>query len=911
MAAWRARRRLLVPEVVQTSAMDCGPAALTALLKGHGIDVNYGRLREACQTDVDGTSIDTLEEVAVQLGLEAEQIMVPVDYLLLDEARALPALLVVRLPDGLTHFIIAWRRHGDLVQCMDPAQGRRWLTRRQLLDEVYVHTMPVPAADWRDWAGSDEFLGPLRRRLAWLGLATTEISQALTAALAHTGWRPIAALDAAARIVGATVRAGGLRRGHEAAGALATLLKRAASDPNDDSIPTPFWSVRPAPPDETGQEQLQLRGAVLMRILGLRGPAQPNITEDDTPTPVSPNLVAALHEVSVRPGQALLQLLHQDGLLAPIALLGAGLLAAAGVVAEGLLLRGLLDLGAGLDLAWQRIGALVALLGFMAVLLLFDLSIATGALRLARKLEVRLRMAFLRKIPRLGDHYFRSRPISDMAERSHSVHRLRLLVDLGRQVILLSIELLLTAAAIAWLYPAGGPIAVAAAILLLVLPLAAQPVLWERDLRVRTHVGALARFYLDALLGLVAVRAHRAERVVRREHEALLVDWARAGFQRRNAMTVVEGLLAYIGYGCTAWLLFDYLARAHELGGALLLTYWALKLPLLGEQIVQLALQYPGHRTALLRLLEPLGAPEEGPATIYEKQAGKHEAPSTIAGGGVAITMEEVEVLAGGHTILAEINLAVEPGSHIAIVGPSGAGKSSLVGLLLGWHRPSSGCLHIDGAPLDGPGLAQLRRTTAWVDPAVQLWNRSLLENLLYGAPPEAVRSVGTVSEQTGLRGVIEQLPAGLRTPLGEGGGLVSGGEGQRARLGRAMLRPDARLAILDEPFRGLDREQRRELLELARRRWLGATLLCITHDLHETLAFERVLVLEDGRIVEDGAPSELAARPNGRYRAMLDAEIAVREELWAGRAWRRLRLDGRLIELSQDGDAGEAEIDS
>src|ERR671923_1912833 len=78
----RTGRRLLVPEVVQTSAMDCGPAALKCLLEGFGIPVSYGRLREACQTDVDGTSIDTLEEVAQQLGLEAEQVMLPVDHLL-------------------------------------------------------------------------------------------------------------------------------------------------------------------------------------------------------------------------------------------------------------------------------------------------------------------------------------------------------------------------------------------------------------------------------------------------------------------------------------------------------------------------------------------------------------------------------------------------------------------------------------------------------------------------------------------------------------------------------------------------------------------------------------------------------------------------------------------------------------
>src|SRR5437016_11261599 len=87
-ATSRSRRRLIVPEVVQTSAMDCGPASLKCLLEGFGISVSYGRLREACQTDVDGTSIDTMEEVAVQLGLEAEQVMLPVDHLLVPEAHA-------------------------------------------------------------------------------------------------------------------------------------------------------------------------------------------------------------------------------------------------------------------------------------------------------------------------------------------------------------------------------------------------------------------------------------------------------------------------------------------------------------------------------------------------------------------------------------------------------------------------------------------------------------------------------------------------------------------------------------------------------------------------------------------------------------------------------------------------------
>src|ERR1051326_110068 len=102
------RARLFVPEVIQTSAMDCGPAALKSLLEGFGINASYGRLREACQTAVDGTSIDTLESVAGLLGLEAAQVMMPAEHVVMPEAEALPALVVVTLPSGLTHFLVVW-----------------------------------------------------------------------------------------------------------------------------------------------------------------------------------------------------------------------------------------------------------------------------------------------------------------------------------------------------------------------------------------------------------------------------------------------------------------------------------------------------------------------------------------------------------------------------------------------------------------------------------------------------------------------------------------------------------------------------------------------------------------------------------------------------------------------------------
>jgi ABC-type transport system involved in cytochrome bd biosynthesis fused ATPase/permease subunit len=245
---------------------------------------------------------------------------------------------------------------------------------------------------------------------------------------------------------------------------------------------------------------------------------------------------------------------------------------------------------------------------------------------------------------------------------------------------------------------------------------------------------------------------------------------------------------------------------------------------------------------------------------------------------------------------LKEITLEIQPGEHIAIVGPSGAGKSSLVGLLLGWNRPSQGRILVDERALDGRRVQALRRETAWVDPAVQLWNRSLYDNLRYGMEQADGQPLAGVIQDADLFGVLERMPDGLKTSLGEGGGLVSGGEGQRVRLGRAMLRSGARLVILDEPFRGLDREKRRNLLVKARQHWETATLLCITHDVSETLNFPRVLVIEEGRIIEDGTPQDLATRPGARYQQLLEAEEQVRQGLWASTDWQRLWIeDGRL----------------
>ena len=872
--------------------MDCGPASLKCLLEGFGIPVSYGRLREACQTDVDGTSIDTMEEVAGQLGLDAEQVMLPLDHLLLPEAGALPAIVVVRLPNGTTHFEVVWRRHGRFLQCMDPAIGRRWISCERFLEDVYVHKTAVPAETWRDWAGSATSLAALQARLGSLGIRRRKF---LDFAVADTAWRSLARLDAGIRLVTAILDTGGVRRGRQCRRLLERFLQEGSQ------IPAEYWSVQPTAVPSAGEPELLLRGAVLVQVRGRK----PQSMRDAASAAVSPEIAAALSEKPVRPGLALLRLLRADGIFSPALLLFSSLLAAGGVIVEAVLFRGLFDLARELGLSGQRWGAVAALLAFLLVLLLLELPVTASLLRMGRRLETRLRQAFLEKIPRLSDRYFQSRLMSDMTERSHMIHRIRHLPELGGQMMRLVLELALTAVGIAWLDPASAPLAAAAALAAILLPLLAQPAVIERDLRVRTHNGALSRYYLDALLGLVPIQVHGAQRAVRREHRELLAGWASAGFSLQTVAVWTEAFQFTIGFGMAAAMLFRHLAHSTEAGAVLLLIYWALNLPVVGQEIAQIAWQYPAYRNRTLRLLEPLGALEES------AEESSSFGPRSSLPPAATIQFENVSIRAAGHTILQDITAHIPAGAHVAIVGPSGAGKSSLAGLLLGWWRPVQGQVLVDGRPI-AECLANLRRHTAWVDPAVQLWNRSFIDNIRYGSSPDPADehsdavpsedaktvppSMMQVLDAAELRRVLERLPDGFETRLGEGGALVSGGEGQRVRLARALLRPGTRLVILDEPFRGLDREQRRTLLHRVRTLWHGITLLCITHDVSETLDFERVLLIEDGRIAEDNAPYTLAVNPSSRYRALLDAERSLQQTIWSGGIWRRLNLENGVL---------------
>lgn len=854
------KRRYLIPEVIQTSAMDCGPAALKALFGGFGLYLSYGRLREACQTDVDGTSIDTIELIARQLGMGIVQSMLPADFLLLKESQCLPAIVVVDQPDKGTHVVVLWRVHGAWLQIMDPAVGRIWVPRRRFLSSLYLHEQLAPADSWEEWSNSVAFTDSLLARMRLLGIP-------------ESLWIDRAHQDAALRLGGELAAQGRLKKGAEAC----HFMAMCAGAP--DAIPAMYWAVRRDPSDPT---QVLVRGAVLLTASG------PTAEAGVDPLPAS--LARVRSEPAPRTWEPVWAVLRDSGWFLPATIAVALIAAAAGSVLEVLIFRGLFDMGRHLHSTGARVGAVAAVVFFLAGLLALDWPAELGLWRLGRQLELRLRTQFFLKIPRLHDRNFQSRLISDMAFRAHGLQLLRQLPDTAGYCLRLAANIIITGVAIAWIYPGSGLLVAAAIAGACGVPALFLPSMGERDLRFREISAALGSFYLDSLLGSRAIQAHCAERAMRTAQAAQLRQWAAAGLRLQALFVRADVIQMTLTFGVIGALVYRQLSTAHSPAGVLLLIYWAISIPLLGQEVAAVARSVPAMRNTLLRFLELTGSPEEDACVDASDERVSPEVR------GVKIDMEGLSVTVAGHKVLHDVTLHIEPGEHVGIVGASGAGKSSLVGVLLGWYNTSGGAIRVDGMPLAGAVLARLRRETAWIDPQVHLFRTTLFENLRYGNAGDSVHGGFDVIEAADLESLFEHSPQGLQMPLGEGGAMISGGEGQRVRIARALGRTDVRLAVLDEPTRGLGKENRRRMLATTRRHFANATLVCVTHDVDETLDFDRVLVIERGRIVEQGPPRTLLSATHSRYRDLLEEEAAVGRELWGHSKWRRLRLHGGTL---------------
>ncbi len=859
------------PEITQTSAMDCGPAVLASMLGGFGADVSYPRLREACQTDVDGTSIDTLEELAVRFGLDAEQVMLPNDFLLSGGNKNLPCIAIVTLPNGLTHFVAVWRERFGFVQIMDPARGRSWMRSDRFLSMLYQHRITVAAEDWFDFARSDEFLDCLRDGMGSMGIDGQTAEDFIADVRQADSWQIPARLDAAIRMCRSMCD--GARKPRADAPALLRSLLAAPELLADE-----YFQVTP-----DGEDDLILRGAVIVRIAGQ---ADVNLEDPVVARAHNPeersvfrNLADVCSELGMRPVAA--------GLAAVSFLVGAV------TFIEALVFRYLIGAEPPAELPLLILISFVVIAPLIAAVALESASMRM-AQALGRRMSTSMHARLLRKLPRMADGYFSSRLVSDLAERGHAISQVREIPEVSRQILIVVGRLGLILPGLVWLLPDLWLLILLAGLISLVAPVLIFPGLAERDLRARTHLGALSRFYLDSLRGSEAIWAHGASPAVRQEQESLLLGWVRAVTEQQRPALLFEGVQVIVLAALSIALVCLALDRVMSLGTILLVAYWSLFIPVLSLQLTQSLKQLPALGNVARRVFELLEAPEEEREKEKERVEVKEEAGSSgqMTAAGVALEFRAATVRRGDHALIDGLDLSIAPGERVAIVGASGSGKSSFLGTILGWHLLDQGELIVDGQPLHPGDAGALREQTAVIDPELYLWNRSLFDNVRYGLEEDDPLQSELALSGSELLGDLSRMDEGLATGAGENGSRLSGGEGQRLRIARGLARAGKRLVLLDEPFTGMDSQQRIRVREAIESRWPEATMLFVSHNISETTHLDRVLVFRHGQIVEDGAPGGLLETPGSLYGQMLDRESALLNHLHESPHWQHAHLE-------------------
>jgi len=239
-----------------------------------------------------------------------------------------------------------------------------------------------------------------------------------------------------------------------------------------------------------------------------------------------------------------------------------------------------------------------------------------------------------------------------------------------------------------------------------------------------------------------------------------------------------------------------------------------------------------------------------------------------------AVSLENVSFSYGEHqNVLKEFSLTAAPGKTTALVGPSGAGKSTVFNLLLRFYEPGQGRIVIDGQDIAGVSLASLRQAIAFVGQDVVLFDDTVRANIAYGRNNADDAAVEAAAKAAGAHEFIAALPQGYETLVGERGQALSGGQRQRIAIARALLK-DAPILLLDEATSALDTETERQVQAALDRLMQGRTTIVIAHRLSTVARADRICVMDQGRMVDQGRHDELMAR-GGLYQRLYQLQFA------------------------------------
>jgi len=263
--------------------------------------------------------------------------------------------------------------------------------------------------------------------------------------------------------------------------------------------------------------------------------------------------------------------------------------------------------------------------------------------------------------------------------------------------------------------------------------------------------------------------------------------------------------------------------------------------------------------------------------SILEKQPSRSAPPSSLPlqrlpSAPLHIRFQSVSVSyqEDQRRALKDISFSMAPGQHIALVGPSGAGKSTIAHLLMRFLDPSAGRILINDIPLGGLDARAWRSQIAWAPQRPTLFNATIADNIRLGQPDAGMEKVVRAAKQAFAHDFIQTFPQGYETIVGERGSRLSGGQAQRIALARAFLR-DVPFVILDEPTANLDPETEDQIQQAIARLLTGRSALIIAHRLNTIIAADRILVIQNGRIVESGDHQTLFAKTSGVYRNLFN----------------------------------------
>ncbi|HKD32837.1 MAG TPA: ABC transporter ATP-binding protein [Gaiellaceae bacterium] len=324
-------------------------------------------------------------------------------------------------------------------------------------------------------------------------------------------------------------------------------------------------------------------------------------------------------------------------------------------------------------------------------------------------------------------------------------------------------------------------------------------------------------------------------------------------------------MLPLLGIAAVLWLGGGQVGHGLSLGSFVafnayvVMLVWPLRI--LGQRVttVQKALAASGRITEVL---------ESEPRLVEPKHPEELDARGDIRLEGVRFGHE------GDRSVLDGLDLHVAPGQSLALVGATGSGKSTVAGLLARLYDPEGGCVLLDGHDLRNLRLADVRRAVALVFEETFLFSESVRENIRVGRPEANDEDVRRAALLAGAAAFIDDLPDGYETVLGERGFSLSGGQRQRVAIARAIL-ADPAVLVLDDATSAVDATKEHEIRAALAQVMRGRTTLVIAHRPATIALADRVAVLEDGRIVEEGTHADLLAR-SVRYRALLALEEAA-----------------------------------